>query len=286
MARQLVLKAGFVSRTVGAYFVAIGIGAVLLLRRFASGGRRDDQEPADWRILERMLLTSVLAVTIVHMLAPFPYDDYQVAFYPLFAVVVGAAAARLPGDVRGLSWLLLSVFFLTTAASFSSPVNQEWAIRGRDRIWWRVKDQSPLKKLQEAGRVVRSLAGTDRKLLTQDTYLAVEAGLSVPAGLELGPFSYFPEWTEARASACHVVNRAMLDRILRTSDATVAAFSGYGLAIKSPAIEELPFEEHDRLWRIVTERYSPFREMEYFGQAHTRLTILAMKHAEEAQRER
>jgi hypothetical protein len=59
-------------------------------------------------------------------------------------------------------------------------------------------------------------------LLTQDTYLAVEAGRRVPAGFELGPFGYFPDLDDATAARCHVLNRAGMLQALRQTDAPVA----------------------------------------------------------------
>jgi hypothetical protein len=124
---------------------------------------------------------------------------------------------------------------------------------------------------------VRSLAGPDGLLLTQDTYLAVESGLRVPHGLELGPFSYYPDWDTEQAQRRHVVNRPLLEELLRHSGAAVAAFSGYGLAIKAPEVSPLPPERVDALWSVLRENYTVTREVDYFGQCGTRLRILCRK---------
>jgi hypothetical protein len=138
-----------------------------------------------------------------------------------------------------------------------------------------LKRETPLRSLRKAAGLVRELAGPDRLLLTQDLYLAVEAGLAVPAGLELGPFSYFPDWPDEKARECRVVNRRMMEEILRTTPARAAAFSGYGLAIRSPSVTELDPREQRALWREVERRYRPVREIAGFGQGGTTLRILA-----------
>jgi len=119
--------------------------------------------------------------------------------------------------------------------------------------------------------------GPHLTLLTQDTYLAVEAGLRVPEGLELGPFSYFPDMDREKAQACHVLNREMLHEILASSDAPVAAFSGYGLAIRCPEITQLPIDEQTELWTMVESRYEQTDEVTPFGQADTTLRVFGRK---------
>ncbi len=143
-----------------------------------------------------------------------------------------------------------------------------------------MKTQTPLQRLGQAADLVRPLAGSNGILLTQDTYLAVEAGLAVPNGLELGPFSYFPGWPRARADACHVLNRESMRELLLGTDASVAAFSGYGLAIESPAVKPLGEAEQKDLWRIINGRYRLHTEMEHVGQAGTRLRVLIQNTSE------
>ena len=62
---------------------------------------------------------------------------------------------------------------------------------------------------------------------------AVEAGMTVPRGLELGPFSYFPGFTDDQAHARHVVNEALLRECSRYQlnyDRVLRAYAGEGRA--------------------------------------------------------
>ena len=295
--KALAYKAGFVSRLTHAYFVPVAALLVLLVRNVFAGRSGDSQST-----MRNTIFISVAAVSLVHFMAPFPYDDYQVMIFPLFAAALSALLAEVcsaprnsdagadinctersgagPAARQPVTMVLILMFVLNGAAALSSPMIQEWFVGRRDRIWWPMRTQTPLQVLRETGALVRSVGGSDGLLLTQDTYLAVESGLRVPEGLELGPFSYFPEWTDARAEACHVLNRAGLQRLLCTSPASVAAFSEYGLAIAAPAVVELCEEEQEALWSIVRSRFDPWREIAGFGQGETRLRVLVKSLAE------
>jgi hypothetical protein len=144
-------------------------------------------------------------------------------------------------------------------------------------MWWPLKEQTPLSRLQEAGQLLRQNAPAGGELLTQDTYLAVEAGMTVPRGLELGPFSYFPDWTRERAESRGVLNRGMLLELLRTTEAPLAAFSGYGLSIRCPEIALIPDDEQEELWEVVKERYETLETIKRFGQAETTLNVMKKK---------
>jgi len=80
-----------------------------------------------------------------------------------------------------------------------------------------------------------------------------------------------------RAAACHVLNREMLHEILATCESPVAAFSGYGLAIRCPEITQLPIDEQTELWRVVESRYEQVSTETPFGQADTTLRVFSRK---------
>lgn len=295
IAAQAVYKAGFISRVVQGYFVAAGLFvAWLIARMFRMGGVAEDIAPTvteadaaipenasiSARMLGGMVWGSVAAVSLVHLSAPFPYDDYQAAIFPLFAAALACGLAMIPKSEKAVSWMLLTVFLLSMAAAFSSTINQSWFVGQRDRIWWRLKSESSLETFRKAGARIRALAGPDQCLLTQDTYLAVESGLRVPHGLEMGPFSYYPEFDADTAARRHVLNAEMFRELLKNTDASVAAISGYGLAIKSPGVVEVKKDEYGELWNIVTERFKlDLPVVKAFGQDLTELRIMVRSEA-------
>ncbi len=287
LAQLLVFKAGFVSRTVQAYFLPLLLGLGLAGLRWITPAEKTAGLPGGGTPggFGGALWATVALVTLVHLAAPFPYDDYQAMVFPVFASALAAAAARYLAEVRAraaapageadpwLAWLLALVFVGSVASAFSSPVNQDWFVLGRDRIWWRLKQDSALQKVRDIGAWLGKKSRIGDVLLTQDTYLAVEARLLVPMGMEMGPFSYFPDMPTERARALRVLNRELMAEQLTAAPASFAAFSGYGLAIRSPEVAPLTAAEQAELWKLVRLRFAEFCQVPDFGQAHTVLRL-------------
>ena len=288
----LALKVGFVSRFVQAYFLfTAGCVLAFIFRRHHRHIRERDLAGPDSRprltellkqanevespfahSLISLLWMTGAAITLVHFAAPFPYDDYQAIVFPVLAAALSATLVpRCPG--KQLVHVALAVLLVSAAASFSSPINQDWLIRGRDRIWWKFKETPDLVALRKAGAQIREQLGEDDLLLTQDTYLAIEAGARVPNGLEMGPFSYYPEMPRAQAEKLNLLNQEMLMELLVETPASVAAFSGYGLTIASPEIEALSSKHWKDLRAVLEMNYTKTSEIPNFGQAHTTLEV-------------
>ncbi len=292
MMELLALKVGFVSRFVQAYFIfTAGCVLAFIFRRHHRHIRERDLAGPDSRprlteLLQQanekespfshslisLLWMAGAAITLVHFAAPFPYDDYQVIVYPVLAAALAATLVpRCPE--KHLVHTVWAVLLISTAASFSSPVNQSWLVRGRDRIGWKFKETPDLIALQKAGAGLRDMLGEDRLLLTQDTYLAIEAGARVPHGMEMGPFSYYPEMPREQAEKLNLLNQEMLAELLSAAPASAAAVSGYGLSIASPEISELSSKDWKALRTVLEAGYKKIGEVPNFGQAHTTLEV-------------
>lgn len=284
LAASAVYKAGFLSRVVSAYAVACALLAVLVCGVFFLRGRREDSERRE-QTFQPLLWWVTGVITLIHISAPYPYDDYQALVYPVFCAALGAGTISL---LRGISAragfdparmfgaVCVCVFFCCGLAAASSPINQEWVLRERDRIWWRLKERSPMADLKAAAAFVRERTEPPDLVLTQDLYLAVQAGRRVPPGLEMGPFSYFPALTADEAAQRRVLNRELLEDLLRTSPAKLAAISGYGLAIESPKVAEVDPAERERFINLLRERYSRVKRIPGFGQANTTLDFYSL----------
>ena len=263
----LVLKMGFISRVVQAYFVF----TALLLATICWHPRQYERNSG-----MHLMWICGIGITLVHLVAAFPYDDYQTIAYPVLAVAL--VVCVIPNmDEAWLAPVLSFLFLVSVAAAFSSPINQEWFVRGRDRIWWQFKEKSDLALLRDAAAVVRENSPADSILLTQDTYLAVEANRRVPAGMEMGPFCYYPEMPREQAEKLHLLNQEMLLETLSGSEAPLAAFSGYGLAIESPSISAVDDADAARFRQQLEQDYEPLKSFVHFGQAHTLLEIYLRK---------
>ena len=255
-----VFTVGSVSRLVRWYFPVFVLLGLAAYRRFVAGR---DESGDDRRFALSLFAWGFAAVFAVQMLAPFPYEDYQVPVMGLLAVVAAVACAKWTeeaGLAKGRSFFVLLALGLTWAGSFGSPLLEKWTTDGQDRFWTLKKEKSELAQLRETAAIVEALDPGGRELLTQDTYLAVETGRRVPGGLEMGPFSILSdgEW------------RALLE----SAPCRIAALSGYTFAIDPPSCVERPLDRQLEYWTILRKRYEIVMREKRFGQNATPLIIL------------
>jgi hypothetical protein len=99
--------------------------------------------------------------------------------------------------------------------------------------------------------------------------------------MEMGPFSYYPDWPREKAEKIGVLNRDMMLELLATqTNAPIAAFSGYSLAIRSPEVEEVTREDQQAFADILAARYEHVESIPGFGQAGTTLELWRLQQAE------
>ena len=263
---------GSVSRLARGY-AALGavLFGVLMTRRPAPAGPR---VPAEQSALLWMLGLSFAAVFLLQLSAPFPYDDYQVPLMGMLTVLIASWYCRR----GGAAWFAVLAACLV---SFTAPQLQEWATYAQDRFWSQKKEMTDLAKLRMMGQVVNELDPGGTEILTQDLYLAVETGRTVPPGLEMGPFSYFPNLPSGEAVRAHVLNRELMYDLIDSAPCRIAACSGYSFAISAPTCSETPYEEQERLHRELKRYYRLTVQEPNFGQNATTLLLLTRREAEE-----
>ena len=213
---------------------------------------------------------SFAAVFLLQLSAPFPYDDYQVPLMPLLAVLIAVPFAErsvLCGDAMRYLFPVL----VSGMCAIASPLLQDWMTNGQDRFWSLKKDRSELSQMRDVARKLETMDPGGTMLLTQDLYLAVEMGRKVPEGLEMGPFSYFPNLSDAEAMSINVMNTQRMESLLRSAPCRLAAVSGYGFAISVPKGDETPKAVQNRFRELLNAGYQKVSEVPYFGQNHTTL---------------
>ena len=250
-----VFTIGSVSRLVRWYlpvFVLLGLG-------FAH--RREAGGEANALLVAWLAFASFVAVFLVQMQAPFPYEDYQVPVMGLLAVFAAVLFFGRPASVPSRGLLL--TLGLAWAASFGSPLLEKWTTNGQDRFWTLKKDQCELAQLRDVARYIEEEDPNGETLLTQDLYLAIETGRKVPDGLEMGPFSMLSdeEWR----------------KLLSSAPCKVAALSGYSFAIDPPRCDETPVERQIEYFHLLKKNYDLVQKVDNFGQNATSLLILKRK---------
>jgi len=214
-------------------------------------------------LMPGLLALGFCAVFGVQMLAPFPYDDYQVPIMGLATVFVVVVSLRSEGDAHRRFALVLLAMGMTWAGSFGSPLLEKWSTNGQDRFWSIKKNATELQQLRTVARKINEMDPGGTELLTQDLYLAIESGRKVPCGLEMGPFAMLDDrqWRE----------------LLQTTTCPVAALSGYAFAIRPPVCDERPIGEQRAYWDLVKRNYKTVLREENFGQNQTTLTVMKRK---------
>ena len=214
-----------------------------------------------------ILLLSFLAVFAVQMLAPFPYEDYQVPIMGLLAVFAAVNFIGTPTtNHQPLTTNLLLVLGMCFACSFGSPLLEKWSTNGQDRFWSLKKEQFELRQLQEVACEINAMDPGGTELFTQDLYLAIETGRKVPKGLEMGPFAIHTdeEWR----------------KLILSAPCRIAAMSGYAFAIEPPSCAERPMKQQIEYWGLLKRNYELVAKEDSFGQNATSLLILKRKEAE------
>jgi hypothetical protein len=164
--------------------------------------------------------------------------------------------------------------------AIASPLLQDWMTNGQDRFWSLKKERSELSQMRDVARKLETMDPGGTMLLTQDLYLAVEMGRKVPEGLDMGPFSYFPNLSDAEAMSINVMNTQRMESLLRSAPCRLAAFSGYGFAISVPKGEETPKAMQNRFRELLDAGYLKVSEIPHFGQNHTTLECFVRREPE------
>lgn len=245
---------GSLSRLIRWYlpvFVILGLGAFASRDRSLTTFRND---------AVGMAFAAFLAVFTLQMLAPFPYEDYQVPVMGLLAAAAAALVMRT--EIRpGLSLLL--ALGMAWAASFGSPLLEKWTTNGQDRFWTLKKKSGELSQLRDVAKRIERLDPGGKTLFTQDIYLAIETGRRVPAGFEMGPYS--------------VLSDSDITNAIVKTDCPIAALSGYCFAVDMPSGKERPASDQIRYWELLKKSYDLADSEESFGQNATPLLILKRK---------
>lgn len=269
---DLVWSVGSLSRLVRWYlpvFVVLGLGVAGLFK-----SKLEDEQRKDKNSIVRLtttatpiLLWGFLAVFAVQMLAPFPYEDYQVPIMGLLAVyaaVTFVSSFDFKSQISNFGPLL--VLGLCFANSFGSPLLEKWMTNGQDRFWSLKKEKCELAQLRDVAKRIESIDPGGRTIFTQDLYLAIETNRKVPKGLEMGPFAMLTddEWKTLLAETA-------------PQECAVAALSGYSFAIRPPKCDERPVAQQLDYWTSLKKNFELVGREEAFGQNATPLLILKRK---------
>ena len=121
-------------------------------------------------------------------------------------------------------------------------------------------------QLRDVAKRIEALNPGGKTLLTQDLYLAIETGRTVPKGLEMGPFAMLSDADWRR-----------LLTVTAPEECPVAALSGYTFAIEPPVCTERSPECQLEYWSLLKRNFQYVERIDSFGQNATPLLILKRK---------
>ena len=274
---NMVFAVGSISRLVRWYLPVVVLVGLGIYACVAGKRGREDSAPGRGRTVLGLAVASFAAAFAVHMLAPVPYEDYQVPVMGLLAAVASAVCAeRLEARPAAVA---LAVLGMTWAGAFGNPLLQQWTTGGQDRLWPVVREKSELAQLRDVAREIDALDPGGKDILTQDLYLAIETGREVPRQLAMGPFSLWDR-LPYRGAEKVLLDAEGMKRLLDSAPCRIAAMSGYSFAITAPRCAETPVDRQMEMWDVLKRRYDLVATEENFGQGATPLMILTRKNIE------
>ena len=95
----------------------------------------------------------------------------------------------------------------------------------------------------------------------------------------MGPFGYFAALSDEAADRYHGMNKKRLAALLASAPCGLAAFSGYGLAIRAPVMDAVPQEDVQLFLSLLGRNYDRVQEVPDFGQNCTTLQIMKRRTA-------
>jgi len=242
----LIFRAGTLLRWIQAWLPALLLCLALRRPRFTCA--------------DRAVFLGLLGAGVLHLFTPFPYEEYQTPLYPLLLMWL----FRQP-DMETLRPHFPRIILAVLLFSLSSPRLHHWIPVHSDRLWHHPHGETDMRQLRRAGRELKKHLPANALLFTPDSYLAVETGLEVPAGLEMGPFSFSPAGNHPE-----LLNLAQIKELLSISDAV--AFSPY-LFVSSPEVEPMQAGHILELREFIDARFTTVWREASFGQGRTELQV-------------
>ena len=253
---DLVWAVGSLSRLVRWYlpvFIVLGLGVAGTCRTSETSRTKGTG----------VLLWGFVAVFVVQMLAPFPYEDYQVPVMGLLAVYAAVKLVSTAADGSRLPMMVILTLGLCFANSFGSPLLEKWMTNGQDRFWSLKKEKCEMAQLRDVAKRIEAQDPGGKELFTQDTYLAIETRRKVPIEFAMGPYA--------------VLSDDDLKRLVTETTMLIAALSGYSFAPDMPSGRERSIEVQMECWTLLKKNYKLVDREEAFGQNATTLLVLKRK---------
>lgn len=186
------------------YFAQAAIGLILLVAFIINQGAKGFLGTLKKEGPYLAFGSAIVLVSLVHFIpTQSRYPTYEAVIIPLVSIVVAGGVDRIYrqlADEKFRRIFLVGVSIIILLMPLAQAGHMVDISGGK----------SPIAEIQQAADFVRERTNKEGLLLTFDSYLAIEAQRSVPSGLEMSIFSYFPAWSTEKANKYKVVNNEIL----------------------------------------------------------------------------
>jgi hypothetical protein len=248
---------------------------VFLFLRWRDGWRPSLAGLAEWPTAQLLMLALAAFLFLPHLALEALQPFYFVPAFPIVALMAASAIHRL-GSVLSPrpEWMILpslvAALLLIEGLTFASAFPD------------RINTADPhLLELREAAKYLKSAVPSEKRVVTFDTSVVLEANRRVANGLEMAQFSFWPGFKTSDARHYGVVNHEILRELVASDDTGAVVFSDMDqivIASTNPYPAPPDAEQRELLsyevFPELEEEYRLAKEFSHFGQFGDTLYIL------------
>jgi len=228
----------------------------------------------EWPTAHLAMLCLAALVFLPHLALASLQTFYFVPAFPILALMAAAAVHRLgsvlsPNPERVILPSLVGALLLIEALAFASYFPSVLNTVDPD-----------IRELHDVGSYLKSAVPPDKRVVTFDTSVVVEANRRVPHGLEMDVFSFWPGLKTSDARHYGVVNGEILQELVadeNTGAIVVGDYDQQTLSLVAPRAEEAVSHEQEpavfRLLPAMRGKYDLVKEYRSFGQFRGKIQI-------------
>ncbi|MFP3953822.1 MAG: ArnT family glycosyltransferase [Candidatus Acetothermia bacterium] len=246
-------------------FIALGIVFYIVPEN-----RRFDfslEEPTKGHWPHLLVFSSFAVIFLVHFLPGGALPEYHVLNIPLAAIFAGWLFQDWSSHMKRhyVKTLLIIVVIGLLLFSFIGSRTIHRLIDPRTSYINLSGGRLPLREASQVASFISENTSPDDPVFTTHTYLAIEANRDVLDGMEMGIFSFYPNWTTPRARRYKVVNLFLLRQYIENQAGKLLILTDRDFTL-SGIYEQTGTEVRRTLLQPLESNYEQVFKMENFGQ--------------------
>lgn len=246
-------------------FITLGIVFYVLPKSDLFNVRRRGAERGYWPHL--LVFSSFFAIFLVHFIPGGALPEYHVLNFHLAAIFAGWLFhewnSRLDRDYKKFLLTLMVAGLLMFSFLGSQPIHG--VMDPRTSYINLSGGRLPLAEVSEVAQVIEENTFANDFLFTTHTFLAVEANRKVLPGMEMGIFSFYPNWSTAKAQRYHVINLDIIKDYIRSRRAKIVVITDRDFS-HSGIYKPTGSETQKSVQELIEDNYRRLFSMDNFGQ--------------------